>query len=118
MASSETALSSAKRKGKTKKERTTRTRTQTEKGKYNMHNQNMSRPKRIAECSESKESSEEETHRPTKKCLKVTEEPDSEVVDCHTSSDIVEVTSSSGGKSNFQVSAQHSLLSLQEIANE
>jgi hypothetical protein len=85
---------------------------QTEKGKYNVHNQNMSTPKRIAEYLESKESSEEKTCQPTKKCLKVTEGFDSREVDCHASSveDIIEVTSSNGSESDFQVSIQHSLL--------
>ena len=78
----------------------------------------MSTPKRIAKYSESKESLEEETCWPTKKCLKVTEGFDSKEVDCNTSNikDIVEVTSSNGSESDFQVSIQHSLLSLQEIA--
>jgi hypothetical protein len=55
---------------------------------------------------------EEKTCWPTKKCLKVTEGFDSEEVDCHASSieDVVEVTSSNGSESDFQVSVQHSLL--------
>jgi hypothetical protein len=78
----------------------------------------LSTPRRIAECSKSEDSSEEETHRPTKKCSKVTKGLDSEEVDCHSSNveDIVEVTSRS--KSDFGMSVRHSLLSLQEIANE
>jgi hypothetical protein len=85
---------------------------QTEKGKYNAHNRNTSTPKRIAEYSESKESLEKETCWPTKKHLKVTKGFDSEEVDCHASSieDIIEMTSSNGSESNFQVSIQHSLL--------
>jgi len=63
----------------------------------------MSTPKRIAKYSESKESLEEETCWPTKKCLKVTEGFDSKEVDCNTSNikDIVEVTSSNGNESDF-----------------
>ncbi len=79
----------------------------------------MSTPKRIAKYSESK-FLEEKTCQPTKKCLKVTEGLDSKEVDYNASNieDIVEMTSSNGGESDFQVSIQHSLLSLQEIANE
>jgi hypothetical protein len=85
---------------------------QTEKGKYNVHNRNTFTPKRIAEYSESEESLEEETCRPTKKCLKVTEGFNSKEVDCHASSvkNVVKVISSNGSESDFQVSIQYSLL--------
>jgi hypothetical protein len=113
MASSKMALSSAKRKGQTTKEGTTRRRMQTKKGKYNVHNRKPSTPKRVAECFSSEESSDEETHRPTRKCSKFAEGSDSEEVDCHTSNikDVVEVTSSNGSEFDFQVSVRHSLLS-------
>jgi hypothetical protein len=97
-----------KPRAQTKKGRTPRARTQTEKGKYNTHNQKHT-PKRIADGSESEESSEEEMRQPRKKRSKLTvqsnvEEKGSEVSN---SDDIVEVTSGNESKSDFQVSIRH-----------
>lgn len=89
---------------------TTRTRTQTERGKYNARGQ---KQKRIAERSESEESSEEETQQPYKKRSKLAEDTDS---GCNTSKNtsniesVVEVSSGNGSESDFQVSIWHSLL--------
>jgi hypothetical protein len=116
---SKRALSSAKPKPQTLKAGTTRTRMQTEKGKNNAHrNQKQAILKGVIEGSSS-EDSEEDTRQPHKKHSRLAKETDSKEVGRNASSvENVDTTDGNGSESDFRMSVQHSLVSLQDIANE